>query len=236
MLGRVVSGSRTWIWTMAAPALAASIAESAICAGVTGTAGLRAGVSAEPVTAQEIMILRCMGLSAIANLRHHSQVGAEVLPHQQISRARLRCTRRFDRRAWPQAESRPWPPDLSAARRERAVEAALPPIVCCGKARPFPSLLRTDLKQGRLRAPAACWCRPGWSVRAGSAVCTVRNLGVADERVVAGISAAGRSSSRSRSASVSHSCWYLFSSPTGDPIPRSSPPTNAASTLSMTLA
>src|SRR3974377_1345080 len=45
---------------MAAPALAASFAESAICLGVTGTAGLRPGVSAEPVTAHEIMTLRCM--------------------------------------------------------------------------------------------------------------------------------------------------------------------------------
>jgi hypothetical protein len=46
--------------TMAAPALAASIAELAICWGVTGTAGLRPGVSAEPVTAHEIIIFRCM--------------------------------------------------------------------------------------------------------------------------------------------------------------------------------
>ena len=36
----------------------ARIARSA--AGVTGTAGLRPGVSAEPVTAHEIMTLRCM--------------------------------------------------------------------------------------------------------------------------------------------------------------------------------
>jgi hypothetical protein len=46
MLGRVVFGSRTWIWTIAAPALAASKADRAICSGVTGTAGLRPGVSA----------------------------------------------------------------------------------------------------------------------------------------------------------------------------------------------
>ena len=45
---------------MAAPALAASSAEVAICSGVTGTAGLRPGVSAEPVTAHEMMTLRCM--------------------------------------------------------------------------------------------------------------------------------------------------------------------------------
>jgi hypothetical protein len=44
--------------TMAAPALAASIADVAISRGVTGTAGLRAGVSADPVTAQLTMILR----------------------------------------------------------------------------------------------------------------------------------------------------------------------------------
>src|SRR5580658_1264250 len=60
MLGLVVCGLRTWICTMAAPALAASIEERAICSGVTGTAGLRPGVSAEPVTAQEIMTLRCV--------------------------------------------------------------------------------------------------------------------------------------------------------------------------------
>src|SRR5215472_5591074 len=46
--------------TIAAPALAASIADVAICSGVTGTAGLRPGVSAEPVTAQEMITLRCM--------------------------------------------------------------------------------------------------------------------------------------------------------------------------------
>src|SRR5437588_7112963 len=46
---------------VAAPALAASIAETAICCGVTGTAELRPGVSAEPVTAHEIITLRCMG-------------------------------------------------------------------------------------------------------------------------------------------------------------------------------
>src|SRR5215472_14716336 len=60
MLGLVVCGSRTWMCTMAAPALAASSEELAICSGVTGTAGLRPGVSAEPVTAHEMMTLRCM--------------------------------------------------------------------------------------------------------------------------------------------------------------------------------
>src|SRR5262252_7909002 len=45
---------------MAAPALAASTQELAICSGVTGTAGFLPGESAEPVTAQEIITLRCM--------------------------------------------------------------------------------------------------------------------------------------------------------------------------------
>src|SRR5712672_2135834 len=48
------------MWTIAAPALAASMQDWAIWAGETGTAGLRLGESAEPVSAQEIMILRCI--------------------------------------------------------------------------------------------------------------------------------------------------------------------------------
>src|SRR5262249_23718825 len=60
MLGLVVCGSRTWMWTTAAPALAASMADWAIWAGVTGTAGFLPGVSAEPVTAHAIITLRCM--------------------------------------------------------------------------------------------------------------------------------------------------------------------------------
>src|SRR5215470_16220749 len=65
MLGRVVCGSRTWMWTIAAPALAASIADAAICCGVTGTAGFLPGVSAEPVRAQEIITLRCIATPSI---------------------------------------------------------------------------------------------------------------------------------------------------------------------------
>src|SRR5205814_2932573 len=60
MLGLVVFGSRTWMCRAGAPALAAWIAEVAICAGVTGTAALRPGVSAEPVTAHEMITFRCM--------------------------------------------------------------------------------------------------------------------------------------------------------------------------------
>ena len=58
MLARPVLGSRTWMCTIAAPALAASIAEEAICSGVTGTAGFFPALSADPVTAQEIITLR----------------------------------------------------------------------------------------------------------------------------------------------------------------------------------
>src|SRR5258707_3452843 len=60
MLGRVVTASRTWMCTMAAPALAASMADCAICCGVTEPAGFFPGVSADPVTAHEIITLRCM--------------------------------------------------------------------------------------------------------------------------------------------------------------------------------
>src|SRR5215472_1282007 len=46
-----VAGSRTWTCTTAAPAAAASRAESAICSGVTGTSPLRPTVSPAPVSA-----------------------------------------------------------------------------------------------------------------------------------------------------------------------------------------
>src|SRR5690349_11293948 len=62
MLGLVVLGSRTWMWTTAAPALAASTQDLAICSGVTGTAGFFPGESAEPVTAHEMITLRCMAV------------------------------------------------------------------------------------------------------------------------------------------------------------------------------
>src|ERR1044072_3576845 len=58
MLASPVFGSRTWICTIAAPALAASIAAVAICSGVTGTAGFFPTLSADPVTAHEIITLR----------------------------------------------------------------------------------------------------------------------------------------------------------------------------------
>src|SRR6516164_265145 len=88
MLGNVVCGSRTWIWTIAAPALAASIEDRAISAGVTGTAGFLPGLSAEPVTAQEMMTLRCTcGPSwfetACARGRAKDRVEERAPPHDE---------------------------------------------------------------------------------------------------------------------------------------------------------
>ena len=50
--GAPVTGLRTCQWTIAAPALAASIAAVAISAGVTGTLSDLPVVSPDPVTAQ----------------------------------------------------------------------------------------------------------------------------------------------------------------------------------------
>ena len=52
MLNAPVSGSRTWMWTMAAPACAASMAVCAICSGVIAQWGLLATLVSSPVTAQ----------------------------------------------------------------------------------------------------------------------------------------------------------------------------------------
>src|SRR3546814_4123491 len=60
MLALPVSGLRTWMWPIAAPALLAAITSLAISSGVTGTAGLRPLVSAAPVTAQAMITGRDM--------------------------------------------------------------------------------------------------------------------------------------------------------------------------------
>ncbi|GAN52199.1 hypothetical protein ME121_6317 [Methylobacterium sp. ME121] len=60
MLGAAVSGSRTWMCTTAAPAAAASSADSAIASGLTGTAGFFRGVSKEPVRAQVMTVVLAM--------------------------------------------------------------------------------------------------------------------------------------------------------------------------------
>ena len=53
-----VCGSRTCTCTMAAPARAAAIPDSAICSGVTGTCSDLPTVSPAPVSAQVMMTLR----------------------------------------------------------------------------------------------------------------------------------------------------------------------------------
>src|SRR5437588_5889445 len=70
MLGLVVFGSRTWMCTIAAPALAASSEDCAICSGVTGTAGFLPGVSADPVTAQEMITFRAIFGSLRPSTKH----------------------------------------------------------------------------------------------------------------------------------------------------------------------
>ena len=57
MAGAPVFGSRTWMWAIAAPAFAASIAAAAICAGVIGRPGCCSGLVMLPVTAQVMMTL-----------------------------------------------------------------------------------------------------------------------------------------------------------------------------------
>jgi hypothetical protein len=52
-LGLPVDGSRTWMWTIAAPAPWAATALSTICSGVTGMAALCDGTLMPPVIAQE---------------------------------------------------------------------------------------------------------------------------------------------------------------------------------------
>ena len=61
MLKAPVSGSRTWMCTIAAPASAAAIAEAAICSGVTAQCGLLVTLVSSPVTAQVIMTSGFMG-------------------------------------------------------------------------------------------------------------------------------------------------------------------------------
>ena len=51
--GLPVSGSRTWMCTIAAPAAFAATAESMICSGVTGIAALWPGTLMPPVIAHE---------------------------------------------------------------------------------------------------------------------------------------------------------------------------------------
>src|SRR6185437_11749083 len=62
MLPWPVLGSRTWMWAIAAPALAAPIAASAISLGVTGIAGCLP-MGPPPVTAHVMMVFAMVGSS-----------------------------------------------------------------------------------------------------------------------------------------------------------------------------
>src|SRR5690348_7716924 len=109
------------MWTMAAPALAASIAEAAICAGVTGTAGFLPGVSAEPVTAQAMITLRCIVPSHEIfemSLAHGRAGGATLFAAQK---GRLIACR-----------------DPVLGRNFTCPKAGLPPYVRCAKPPPPP--------------------------------------------------------------------------------------------------
>src|SRR5882757_5144107 len=137
MLGRVVCGLRTWMCTMAAPALAASMADCAICAGVTGTAGLRPGVSADPVTAHEIMTLRCIGVSSPRPCRFCSEPRNSM---RGSTPSRVRSKRTSGMHSdigLSHAQAHEWP--------------VLPPFVHCAKARATRPWNYSDLCQGRFR-------------------------------------------------------------------------------------
>jgi hypothetical protein len=84
--------------TIAAPALAASMAEEAICSGVTGTAGFFPGVSADPVTAHEIITLRCtLALPEIPvreSLQRSAGTGHGVVGVTQLTHLATHCALR----------------------------------------------------------------------------------------------------------------------------------------------
>src|SRR4051794_31243212 len=101
---------------MAAPALAASMADCAICSGVTGTAGLRPGVSADPVTAHEIMTLRCI---APPCPRHRF---AKAYSEERAEAQRFRATWGCRRRDWRRSQA--WLQDRTHAVSPGAVTAA----------------------------------------------------------------------------------------------------------------
>src|SRR5205085_6824285 len=79
MLNSPVSGSRTWICTIAAPARAASMAAAAICSGVIGQCGLLVSLVSSPVMAQVMMTSEFM----VAGPRAHGARHAVILSLQE---------------------------------------------------------------------------------------------------------------------------------------------------------
>src|SRR5215510_12695280 len=169
------------------------MADCAICAGVTGTAGLRPGVSAEPVTAHEIMTLRCMpaSLATDAWLRRSLARGWGRSPEVPWRRRGRRQRRRFcaarDRRslafrlqddvqvtrnrAIGTDRAKPKFPHVRGSRRcaleELLAPAGLPPIVHCAKPSLSPSLERIrSVTRAISQAPAAPWPRVGGGLSA----------------------------------------------------------------------
>src|SRR2546429_2911570 len=81
MLNSPVSGSRTWMCTIAAPARAASMAAAAICSGVIGQCGLLVTRVSSPVMAQVMMTSEFMA----AGPRAHGARPAVILSLQQYN-------------------------------------------------------------------------------------------------------------------------------------------------------
>src|SRR5690242_7074308 len=104
-----VLGSRAWMCTIAAPALAASSAEVAICSGVTGTAGFLPTESADPVTAQEIMTLRTVAsrfalVEESLAWRTAARYGPQCIGRARTLHPLVRCAKPCGARPWNESE------------------------------------------------------------------------------------------------------------------------------------
>ena len=147
MLGSVVFGSRTWMCTIAAPALAASIAEAAICSGVTGTAGFLPG-----------RIRRPGHRARDHHLALHRRPPGFPVPANSLQR------RGTDRAVSSDSGA----PQRDTASRRIGHARTLPPIVRCAKPRnPFLERIRTE-NQGRFHT---VFRRLGARRRPGSGRC-----------------------------------------------------------------
>src|SRR5690606_1519430 len=102
-------GLRTWIWAIAAPALAASIAASAIWRGVTGTLSERPVVSPAPVTAQ---------------VMNTSRLGVRLIPSSSVALRSCASCRGMFRLLRIGIDEKRIRHDLS--RGQRPLEAGLP--------------------------------------------------------------------------------------------------------------
>src|SRR5258708_23901132 len=90
-VGRPSRGSRACRWTIVAPAFAAPMALSAICAGVIGRCGDIVGVWMAPVMAHETMTLRLAGKarlrqSADAESGHAEKAAGQMLRQRLLGK------------------------------------------------------------------------------------------------------------------------------------------------------